>query len=83
MKKMNGREVKNMKDKKEISVRSGKILTFSLPAVTAALAYILAYSLHGGADLGLAMRMTEFSLGALVLCMTSAFMVDMREKRKE
>lgn len=73
---------KENKVRNEISVRSGRILKYSLPAVTGALAYILAYSLGGG-DLTLAGRMTEFTLGALVLCMTLAFAADVRAKRKE
>ena len=69
-------------EKNEISKKSGRILSFSLPAVTFALAYILLYTLGPDCDLSFAMRMTEFSLGALVLCFVAAFLVDVREARK-
>jgi|GEM_PF-2372130 len=67
-------------EKNAISARSGRILKFSLPAVSAALAYILFYALSDAARIEQAVSMTEYVLGALVLCVAAAVAADVREE---
>ena len=58
-----------------------RVLNISLPLITAALCYILYYTLSDPLNYSEALKMTERAMGALLLALTVAFVLDMNGKR--